>query len=129
MSYARLGEEIGLSSHGAADRVRRLQRLGAIRGFTAIVDPGSMGRAVEAFVDIRLVPSTDPDAFEQRARALPTVEELAFVTGRFDYQARLACADTEELDRTVRHLRQSGGVAHTETRIVMRSSYRRDPLP
>jgi Lrp/AsnC family leucine-responsive transcriptional regulator len=48
-----------------------------------------------------------------------------FVTGRFDYQVRVACKDTDDLDQTVRALRRSGA-AQTETRIAMRSS--RSPL-
>lgn len=119
--YARIGAEVGLSAHGAADRVRRLRRAGVIDGFTTIVDLERMGRGLEAYVDLRLMPNADPDRFEEHARAIDTVEELAFVTGRFDYQARVACAGPDELDRTVRTLRRAGA-AQTETRIVLRST-------
>ncbi len=53
---------------------------------------------------------------------LPAVRELAFLTGRFDFQLRLACRDADDLDRTVRTIRRDAGAASTETRIVMRSS-------
>ncbi len=52
---------------------------------------------------------------------LPPVQDIAFVTGRFDYQVRVACRSTEDLDRTVRAIR-SQGVARTETRIILRSA-------
>ena len=44
------------------------------------------------------------------------------MTGRFDYIVQLACRDTADLDETVRQLRSKGGVAATETRIVMRAT-------
>lgn len=120
-SFAALGEAVGLSARGAADRVRRLERDGVITSFTALVDLGQVGRALEAYIDVRLLSSVDPDEFEKLVRDLPAIRELAFVTGRFDYQVRVACSDAEELDLTVRSLRQSGA-GQTETRIVMRSA-------
>lgn len=126
-SYATIGAEVGLSPHGAADRVRRLERAGVITGYAATIDLGRVGRGLDAFVDVRLMPTTDPDDFERRVADLPAVRELDFLTGRFDYQLRLACEDADDLDRTVRAIRRDAGAAQTETRIVMRSrTYDRD---
>jgi len=120
-SFAGIGAAVGLSPHGTADRVRRLQRDGVILGFTTLIDFGSVGRSFDAFVDVRLAPSTDSEEFERFVAKLPAVRELAFLTGRFDYQLRVACRDAEDLNETVRAIRQ-GGAAGTETRIVLRSA-------
>jgi Lrp/AsnC family leucine-responsive transcriptional regulator len=120
-SFARLGELVGLSPHGAADRVRRLTRAGIITGFTAVVDLERVGRSVDAFIDLRLQPSIAPDEFEARMQAIGAVRELAFVTGRFDYHLRVTCVDVDELDQIVRTVRQAGAI-HTETRIVLRAA-------
>jgi Lrp/AsnC family leucine-responsive transcriptional regulator len=53
---------------------------------------------------------------------LSAVQEVAFVTGRFDYHVRAACRDADDLDATVRAIRTEGGAAHTETRIVLRAT-------
>ena len=50
------------------------------------------------------------------------VQEVAFVTGRFDYHVRVACRDADDLDATVRAIRGEAGAAQTETRIVLRVS-------
>jgi Lrp/AsnC family leucine-responsive transcriptional regulator len=121
-SFASIGEAVGLSPHGTADRVRRLERDGVILGYGARIDPAEVGRSLEALVDIRLLPNTDPDGFERLALGLAAVREVDFLTGRFDYQLRLACRDADELDQTVRSIRRDGGAAATETRIVMRSA-------
>ena len=121
-SFASIGTAVGLSPHGTADRVRRLERDGVIRGYSAQIDPAGVGRGLTALLDIRLLPSTDPDEFERQALSLPAVREVDFLTGRFDFQLRLACRDADELDHTVRAIRRDGGAAATETRIVMRSA-------
>ncbi|MBS1892566.1 MAG: Lrp/AsnC family transcriptional regulator, partial [Actinobacteria bacterium] len=85
-SFAAIGEEVGLSPHGAADRVRRLERDGVITGYAARIDPAGVGRSLDAFIDVRLLPTTDSEEFEQRVARLDSVREVAFLTGRFDFQ-------------------------------------------
>ena len=121
-SFSDLGKAVGLSPHGAADRVRRLRSAGVITRFTAIVDLANVGRTIDAFIDVRLLPTTTSGAFESFILKLPAVQDIAFVTGRFDYQVRVACRSTEDLDRTVRAIRTDGGASLTETRIVMRAA-------
>jgi Lrp/AsnC family leucine-responsive transcriptional regulator len=127
-SFADLGKAVGLSPHGAADRVRRLRRAGVIRGFTATIALESVGRSLDAFIDVRLLPSTPSETFEKFALHLPTVREIAFVTGRFDYLVRVACQSSDDLDQTVRAIRGDGGAAQTETRIVMRARANSRPI-
>jgi Lrp/AsnC family transcriptional regulator, leucine-responsive regulatory protein len=120
-SFAAIGEKVGLSPHGAADRIRRLERGGVITGYAALIDPAEVGRSLDAFIDIRLLPTTDPEKFERLVAKLAAVREMSFVTGRFDYQLRVACRDADDLNETVRTIRQ-GGASGSETRIVLRSS-------
>jgi Lrp/AsnC family leucine-responsive transcriptional regulator len=131
-TYSQLGAEVGLSPHGAADRVRRLERRGVIAGYAATITPATVGRQLDAFIDVRLLAQTPPELFERFVGTLPAVQEVAFVTGRFDYHVRAACKDADDLDATVRAIRTGGGAAQTETRIVLRSTAfptRLDPGP
>jgi Lrp/AsnC family transcriptional regulator, leucine-responsive regulatory protein len=119
-TFKELGELAGLSPHAVAPRVRRLLDAGIVTGFTALVDFGHIGRSLDALIDVRLLSTAKPEAFEAAAGELPSIREVSFVTGRFDYQLRAACADADDLDHTVRALRQAGA-AVTETRIVLRT--------
>lgn len=121
-SYAQIGSEVGLSPHAVAERVRRLEASGAILGYTLRLGQGRLGRGLAAFIDVRLLPTTNPEEFERLALGLPATRRVTFVTGRFDYIVQLACEGTADLDEAVRQLRSRGGVAATETRIVMRDS-------
>lgn len=121
-SFASLGEAVGLSPHGAADRVRRLERAGVITGYAATVALEEVGRGLDAMIDVRLNPATSSEAFEEYCRTIPAVQEVAFVTGRFDFYVRVACQNADDLDATVRAIRREGGATQTETRIVLRAT-------
>ena len=125
ISFRDLGAAVGLSANAAADRVRRLRRDGVITGFTATVDEGAAGRGLVALIDVRLAASGTNAEFEAAAAKLEPVTDAVHVTGRFDYQLRVACRDTAELDRVLRHLKRDGGATETETRVVLRSAFAR----
>ena len=123
--YRDLGAAVGLSANAAADRVRRLRRDGVITGFTATVDQGAAGRGLVALIDVRLAAAGTNEAFEEACARLEPVTDAVHVTGRFDYQLRVACRDTAELDRMLRHLKRECGVTETDTRVVLRSALER----
>ena len=121
MSWNDLGAAVGLSANAAADRVRRLRRSGVITGFTVLVDPAAGGRTLQALVGITLGRGVDSDEFARGAATLEAVTEVLHLTGAPDYQLRVACRDTAELDALLRTLRLRHGAADTETTIVLRS--------
>jgi Lrp/AsnC family leucine-responsive transcriptional regulator len=121
LSWRDLGARVGLSANAAADRVRRLRETGVVTGFAAIVDPAAGGRRLEALVGITLAPGTDSDQFAVDVAALEPVTEVLHLAGSPDYQLRVACRDTSELDVLLRTLRRNLGAADTETKIVLRS--------
>ncbi|HEX5618102.1 MAG TPA: Lrp/AsnC family transcriptional regulator [Solirubrobacteraceae bacterium] len=121
ISWQELGAAVGLSANAAADRVRRLRRDGVITGFVALIDPAAGGRVLEALVGVTLKRGTDSDAFAIAAAKLEPVTEVLHLSGAPDYQLRVACRDTAELDVLLRTLRNRLGAADTETTIVLRS--------
>jgi Lrp/AsnC family leucine-responsive transcriptional regulator len=121
LSWRDLGAAVGLSANAAADRVRRLRRAGVITGFVAVVDPAAGGRRLEALVGVTLAAGTDSDAFAVAVSRLEPVTEVLHLTGSPDYQLRVSCRDTAELDVLLRTLRLRAGAADTETTIILRS--------
>ena len=121
-SYRELGAVAGLSANAAADRVRRLVGSGAITRFEAVVDQAAAGRGLAALIDVRLTRDQTNDGFESDLTSLDGVVYAAHVTGGFDYHLQVACADTTELDRMLRTLKRDFGVAHTETRVVLKTA-------
>ena len=85
------------------------------------MDPAAGGRVLEALVGVTLRRGVDSDAFAVAAAKLEAVVEVLHLTGAPDYQLRVACRDTAELDALLRTLRNRVGAADTETTIVLRS--------
>ena len=121
ISWRDLGAAVGLSANAVADRVRRLRQDGVITGFTALVDPGAGGRKLEALVGVTVAADTDSDDFAAAAAELEPVLEVLHLSGTPDYQLRVACRDTAELDTLLRTLRNRLGAADTDTTIVLRA--------
>jgi Lrp/AsnC family transcriptional regulator, leucine-responsive regulatory protein len=121
LSWRDLGAAVGLSANAAADRVRRLRRAGVITGFAALIDPAAGGRILQALVGVHLAHGIDSDEFAARVARLEQVIEVLHLTGAPDYQLRVACIDTAELDALLRTLRVRHGVADTNTTIILRS--------
>lgn len=120
ISWRELGEVVHLSATSVADRVRRLERDGVITGYAARVDAVALGRSVRAVVDVGLPAGADVDAFEQRLAQRDEVVFAAYVTGSSDYSIVVECVGAEGLDAFVRWLRADAGVAHTETKLLLR---------
>src|SRR3984885_5370781 len=111
LSWRDLGAAVGLSANAAADRVRRLRRAGVITGFAAQIDPAAGGRQLEAVISVTLLPGTDSDEFAAMSDKLAPVSEVLHLAGTPDYQLRVACHDTAEIDSLLRTLAPKLGVA------------------
>lgn len=117
-----LAERIGLSNSPCAERVRRLERTGAIQGYYARVDPAAVGRQLLVFVQLTLS-SKSAEVFEQMRRELlhePRVLECHLVSGSFDYliKARLT-AMSEYRDLLGQILRKVPVPAQSNSYVVM----------
>lgn len=120
ISWRELGERVGLGPTATADRVRRLESIGLIRGYHADVDLGALGMGLRALAELRLASHTTYDEFEATLRATPEVQLAFHVTGALDYVLMLACPDVATLDRILSEWRSDHGVVESSTRILLR---------
>ena len=126
MSYRELGERVALSANATAERVRRLVRRGGHRRASAPSSiPPPAGRTLVALIDVRLDGPADSERFERLIESLEEVTDAAHVTGRFDYQLRVACRDVNNLDQVIGTLKRKGGAQETDTRLALRTVVRR----
>lgn len=120
LSFRELGEAVHLSPNAVAERFRRLQADGAIRGIRAMLDPAALGRPLQVQIEVKLAAETAARDFEAALRELPQVVGATLMTGSFDYAVRVACADRDELVQLTERLRQKAGVRETYTRLILR---------
>jgi Lrp/AsnC family leucine-responsive transcriptional regulator len=120
ISWRELADTVNMAPSSVADRVRRLESTGAIRGYRANIDPASLGRNVRAVIDVSLPAGADPAEFEGRLSEREEVELALYVTGPADYTVIVDCVGAEGLDAFIRWLKAEGGVARTESKFVLR---------
>lgn len=119
ISFRDLGAKIHLSSNATAERVRRLQLLGIIRGFHADLDHAKLGFSLRAYVDVRLRTGVSAEDFEAAARKLSRVESIAILTGSMDLRLRVSCRDQAELAQLIAQLRSQAGAQETNTSVIL----------
>ncbi|WP_288348830.1 Lrp/AsnC family transcriptional regulator [uncultured Thalassospira sp.] len=114
ISQKQLAAKVGLSAPGVAERVRRLEERGVIRGFTIDVDPEALGYPLQAIVRIRPLPGK-LHIVQQLISEIPEFGECDKVTGDDCFVARLYIRSMKELDGL---LDQIVDKAETNTAIV-----------
>jgi DNA-binding Lrp family transcriptional regulator len=118
-SYSQVGERVGLSAPAVKRRVDRLRREGVITGYAAVVDPGALGWATEAFVELFCTGRTSPDEIHASVRGHPEVVAAYTVTGEANALVHLRARDTQHLEEVLERLRGEPNIVQTKTSIVL----------
>ncbi|WP_028862557.1 leucine-responsive transcriptional regulator Lrp [Psychromonas aquimarina] len=95
ISNVALAEKIGLSPTPCIERVKRLEKKGVIKSYTALIDPKYLDASLLVYVEIKLNRSS-ADVFERfnaAANQLDTILECHMVSGDFDYLLKTRVAD------------------------------------
>src|SRR5690242_10011711 len=83
-TYAEIGKAAGLSAPAAKRRLDRLVATGAIRGFTALIDPQALAWHTEAFVEVYCRGNPTPAELRRALEDIPEVVEACTVSGAAD---------------------------------------------
>jgi Lrp/AsnC family leucine-responsive transcriptional regulator len=95
ISNVQLARKVNLTATPCIERVKRLERHGYIRGYTALLNPELVNAGLLVFVEIDLS-HTSPDAFRkfrEEARKLPEIMDCHLVSGNFDYLIKARVSD------------------------------------
>jgi Lrp/AsnC family transcriptional regulator, leucine-responsive regulatory protein len=121
-TFADLAERVSLSSPAVKRRVDRLEREGAITGYTALVDHAMLGRPLQAFTELRFAGNLPVDQIAGIADGIPEVQTIFTTAGDPDALAWIRVRDVDDLKRVIDLLRRSGRVTGTKTLMVLGSS-------
>jgi Lrp/AsnC family leucine-responsive transcriptional regulator len=117
-----LAHEVGLSQPAVAERIRKLEAQGVIRGYAARVDAVALGKDVLAFIGVSIEHPRHFEAFTARVLALSDVLECHRVAGDDSFLLKVRTENTRTLDDLlVKSLRTIAGVTRTHTTIVLAS--------
>jgi Lrp/AsnC family leucine-responsive transcriptional regulator len=130
ITWAELGHELGLSAPAAAERVRKLEEHGVIKGYTVMLDAESLGYSLTAFVFVTLGDQRRRAAFHAGVKRLDQIVECHHVAGDDDFLLKVRCRGTRDLDRLlVQELKGKMGVARSRTTIVLDTAKETSAIP
>ena len=101
ISNVDLARQVHLSPPAVHARVRRLERAGLIRQYTALLDREKVGYDMLCFVHLSLQ-RHQPEEVQDVGRSLekmPEILECYHVTGEFDYLLKVAIRNRRDLHR------------------------------
>jgi len=117
-----LARRIGLSKSPTQVRLKRLEEMGVITGYRAVLDPIRIGQAHVAFVEMRLSDTREAalQAFNRAVLSIPEVEECHMIASRFDYLLKVRTSDIQAYRRVLaERLSALPHVASTSTYVAM----------
>lgn len=130
LTWAELGERLGLSAPAAAERVRKLEERGVIRGFAALADPEIAGFPVLAYVFVTLESQAKRKVFAEAVRKHEAIQECHHVAGEDDFLLKVRCRGMKELERLLAEdLKSRMGIARTRTTVVLGTAKESIVLP
>ena len=129
-TWSELGVLLKLSAPAAADRVRRLEEKGVIKGYFAAVDPEAAGCGMSALISVSLSTSDARAHFLSSIQGFPEVLECHHVAGDEDYILKVRCRTTRDLERLISHdLKSIVGVSRTRTTVILSTIKETSILP
>ncbi|MBI5256445.1 MAG: Lrp/AsnC family transcriptional regulator [Burkholderiales bacterium] len=117
-----VGERLGLSPSQVSRRTQRLESLGVIRAYVALLDPTLLSLAVRSFTHVTLARHGGEEgaAFERAIGEFPEVLDCYAIAGEADYLLQIVAASLNELSESVlRRLTRLPGVVSVRSSIVL----------
>ena len=109
LTFAELGRRVNLSPPAVAERVRRLEDAGIVRGYHAELDLAALGLPMQAMIRITTSNAGDCTAYSTRLVSVPEVLEAQRVTGTDSYILRVAVRSMQHLEDLLNRLAPHSG--------------------
>lgn len=122
ISNADLAKKIHLSPAATHTRLRRLENEHFIEGYSARVNREKLGFNMLCYIHISIQTHSpeELEKFRNTLSEMPEVLECSFVTGEFDYLAKIALKDQRDLERFILHqLTPIPGVSRVSTSLIV----------
>ena len=119
-SLRKIAEEVGVALGTVSNRVRRLESLGVIRGYTVLLDPDKAGWGLSGVIGLRI----------EKGRLIEIQEKIAKdnrvyggndVTGDHDSMILARGKDREDLDDLIKNVLSMSGIERSVTHLVLNS--------
>jgi Lrp/AsnC family leucine-responsive transcriptional regulator len=107
MPWKDIGEHVHLTGQAVGNRIRRMEELRIIRGYTVLIDSGMLGASLCAIVTVFMT-TTDHQRFQRFVREREEIVEAHRVSGEGCYSLKVLVSDQTALSRLLDDILQYG---------------------
>lgn len=115
ITIVEIGKRIGLSAPAVAERIKRLEEEGYIKGYRTVVDYDKLGLSVPVFINYKATKISHGEMIKMVDK-MPEVVEWYGVTGTHCAMLKVIVASTKELEVVIERLQEFG---ETNTSIIL----------
>ncbi len=118
-SNSEIARAVGRTPSAILERVRKLERLGFIDGFEAVLNPKALGFGLTAFTRVEVTEKVGSFDIGEQLAQLPDVLEVHYTAGDDSYLVKVRTRDTDSLQRNLSEFGAIPGVRDTKTTVVL----------
>ncbi len=119
-----LAHKVGLSITPTFERIKRLERLGIIRGYTLVIDKKLVGKGLRVLCQVSLKEHNEKQIllFESEVQSLEEVSECLHIAGNFDYLLSVEVKDMDEYEKFLKQkLAKLSNISQVQSSFVLGS--------
>ncbi len=127
-----LAEKVALSASPCLQRVKRLEKMGFISSYRAIIEINKITSTVQIFTQITISEHTidDHNHFEKQIANVPEVMECYLASGGYDYLVKFVCSNIIHYQNTIQNLLDSDlGISKYHSYVIMKEILSRKAYP
>ncbi|MTV48187.1 winged helix-turn-helix transcriptional regulator [Heliobacillus mobilis] len=107
MQWKEIGEIVHMTGQATSSRIRRLEDIGIIEGYTVKVNEGKMGRPILAMITV-FMKSNDHKSFQNFIRQQESIVESHRISGEGCYWLKARVKTQEALDELLDNILRYG---------------------
>lgn len=122
VTHKEMAAELGMTVTPVYERIRRLERTGVIKGYTALIDRQKVGKPQVVICSVSLKEHALPLLlkFQESVSTFPEVTEILHIAGSFDYLLKVIVADMNEYQQFIVHkLATLENIGHAQSSFVL----------
>lgn len=128
-TFAELASQVGLTAPTVHDRVKKLERSGVIEGYTAIINPASLGYEITAMVSVTTEAHVSPQEYEKRLSEISEIQKCLAVAGDATYVVFVLTRSPKTLEKVLQRIKAVPGTLSTKSSVILSSPISRHTLP
>ena len=127
-----LAKKVALSPSPCLQRVKRLEKLGYIKRYQALIDITKLAETIQVFTQITLAEHTldDHQHFEEEIGNIEEVMECYLASGGYDYLVKFSCRSLQHYQETIQGLLDSDlGISKYHSYIILKEVVSKSGYP